>query len=58
MSTGLIGTRYLLQALSDAGGVDTALDLLTQRSDPSWGYMLDQSVHKQSSSFLWLMGLF
>ena len=42
MSTGLIGTRYLLQALADAGGVDTALDLLTQRSDPSWGYMLDQ----------------
>jgi alpha-L-rhamnosidase len=52
MSTGLIGTRYLLQALADAGDVDTALDLLTQRSDPSWGYMLDQGPGTLWEQFL------
>ena len=52
MSTGLIGTRYLLQALSDAGDVDTAIDLLTQRTDPSWGYMLDQGPGTLWEQFL------
>ena len=52
MSTGLIGTRYLLGALSDAGGVDTAIGLLTNKQDPSWTYMLDQGPGTLWEQFL------
>jgi hypothetical protein len=51
-TSGLIGTKYILPALSDytssysgassIAGVDIALELITQRATPSWGYMLEQ----------------
>ena len=40
LSTGNIGTKYLLEALSQGGRVDLALKVATQETYPSWGYML------------------
>eukprot|EP00039_Didymoeca_costata_P004880 m.76793 g.76793 ORF g.76793 m.76793 type:complete len:1009 (+) comp12581_c0_seq1:112-3138(+) len=42
LTTGLIGTKYLLPVLSQGGAIDTAIALATQQQDPSWGYMLQQ----------------
>ena len=38
MSTGFLGTRALLPALSDAGRHDLAVRLFQNREFPSWGY--------------------
>ena len=40
LSTGFLGTPYLLDVLADAGEVDVAVSLLLQAAYPSWGYML------------------
>jgi alpha-L-rhamnosidase len=40
LSTGFLGTPYLLSVLQDGGRADVAHKLLTQDSYPSWGYML------------------
>ena len=40
LDTGAVGTRYLLEALSDSGHTDTAMDVLLQTTYPSWGYWL------------------
>ena len=40
LTTGNICTKYLLEALSDAGRADLAYALVLQESYPSWGYML------------------
>lgn len=42
LDTGILGTRYLLDVLSDHGHVDLALSVLTTRDYPSWGYWLEQ----------------
>jgi alpha-L-rhamnosidase len=42
LTVGLVGSKYILQALSDAGFTDTALGLIHQPVSPSWAYMLDQ----------------
>ncbi|HEX5787428.1 MAG TPA: family 78 glycoside hydrolase catalytic domain [Woeseiaceae bacterium] len=39
LSTGFLGTPYLLDVLADAGELDTVRDLLLQTGYPSWGYM-------------------
>ncbi|MBW3621795.1 MAG: family 78 glycoside hydrolase catalytic domain [Armatimonadetes bacterium] len=44
LSTGFIGTEYLLPALSDTGHTDVAYRLLNQRTYPSWGYMIDKGA--------------
>ena len=36
LSTGAVGTRWLLQALTLGNRTDLALDLATQRTAPSW----------------------
>lgn len=36
LSTGFVGTPYLLQALEDAGHIDVAFRLLEQETFPSW----------------------
>ena len=41
LATGCLGTLALLPALADNGRNDIAFALATQRSFPSWGYMLD-----------------
>ena len=40
VSTGFIGTPYLLFALSENGRADVAYRLLLNESYPSWGYMI------------------
>ena len=39
-----MGTRYLLQVLSDLGHSDVALAIATQTDYPSWGYMIGQGA--------------
>jgi alpha-L-rhamnosidase len=39
LSTGFLGTPYLLDVLADAGQLDTVAGLLLQTEFPSWGYM-------------------
>ncbi|MBB4152236.1 alpha-L-rhamnosidase [Sphingomonas jinjuensis] len=39
LSTGFLGTPYLLDVLADAGRWDVVADLLLQTRYPSWGYM-------------------
>ena len=40
LSTGFLGTPFLLNVLQDGGRGDLAYKVLTQDSYPSWGYML------------------
>jgi len=44
IGTGLIGGQYLMRVLSDNGRADLAYRIATQRSYPSWGYMIDQGA--------------
>lgn len=40
LSTGIFGTKYLLDALTDIGRADVAYGIVGQTTYPSWGYML------------------
>jgi alpha-L-rhamnosidase len=40
LSTGFLGTPYILDALADNGREDVAVGLLLQTEFPSWGYMV------------------
>ncbi len=40
LTTGFLGTPFLLTALAENGQTSTAYDLLLQTTYPSWGYML------------------
>jgi alpha-L-rhamnosidase len=44
LSTGFLGTAYLLPVLTDNGFVDLAYELATKTSYPSWGYMVEQGA--------------
>jgi len=44
LSTGFIATQMLLPALSEAGRHELAYTLATQRTYPSWGYMVDNGA--------------
>jgi len=44
MSTGFLGTRHLLPALSSVGQQDLAIRLLQSHEFPSWGYEIDQGA--------------
>lgn len=44
LSTGFLGTPYLLDVLADAGELATVRDLLLQTDYPSWGYMVSQGA--------------
>lgn len=44
LSTGFLGTAYLLPTLAAMGRIDIAWRLLTQRSRPSWGYMIEHGA--------------
>lgn len=39
VDTGIVGTRYLLEVLSDAGHAEAAWKVVAQTSYPGWGYM-------------------
>ena len=44
LSTGFLGTPYLLDALADSGHEELAVALLLQTQYPSWGYMIAQGA--------------
>jgi alpha-L-rhamnosidase len=44
LTTGNLCTKYLLDALSDGGHADAAARIATQRTYPSWGFMLDNGA--------------
>lgn len=44
LSTGFVGTQWLLPVLSDAGYDDVAYRLLLNRDYPSWGYMIEKGA--------------
>lgn len=44
LSTGFLGTPHILEALVLSGQTAMAITLLTQRSAPSWGYMVEKGA--------------
>jgi alpha-L-rhamnosidase len=44
LDTGILGTRYLLDVLTEAGYGQTAFRVATQRTYPGWGYMVEQGA--------------
>ncbi len=44
LNTGIFGTRYLLQVLSNYGHPETAYKIVTQTSYPGWGYMIEEGA--------------
>lgn len=40
LTTGIFGTKYMLNSLLDAGRTDVAYDMVNQRTFPGWGYMI------------------
>jgi alpha-L-rhamnosidase len=44
IDAGIVGTRYLLDVLTEEGQTDVAWDVVTQTSYPGWGYMLAEGA--------------
>jgi alpha-L-rhamnosidase len=44
VGNGIIGGQWLMRTLTDNGHADVAYTLASQRSYPSWGYMVDQGA--------------
>ncbi len=44
ISTGVIGTQWIMRGLSSLGRADIAYQLATNRAYPSWGYMLENGA--------------
>jgi len=44
LSTGIFGTKFMLDALSREGHADTAYSIVNQNTFPGWGYMLDNGA--------------
>ena len=44
MTTGFVGTPYILHALSDHGKVEEAFDLLLQEKNPSWLFSVNRGA--------------
>jgi alpha-L-rhamnosidase len=44
LDTGIIGTRYLLDVLTQNGYEDVAYKVATQKTYPGWGYMLEEGA--------------
>lgn len=44
LSTGVVGTQWVMRTLSDMGRADLAYKLATNTSYPSWGYMLENGA--------------
>jgi len=51
LTTGIIGTKYLLPALSNNGYIQVAMGLAEQTTYPSWGYMIYNDL--EPSTTLW-----
>jgi alpha-L-rhamnosidase len=44
LTTGIIGTKYIMEFLTSAGLSDLAYDIAVQTSYPSWGYMIENGA--------------
>jgi len=44
LTTGIIGTKYIMELLTRQGQTHLAYDLATQTSYPSWGYMVENGA--------------
>jgi alpha-L-rhamnosidase len=44
LDTGILGTRYLLDVLTENGFGDVAYKVATQRTYPGWGYMVEEGA--------------
>ncbi len=44
LSTGIFGTKYLLEVLTEIGRADVAYMIVNQRTFPGWGYMLEKGA--------------
>jgi len=44
LTTGIIGTKYILELLTRNGASDLAYDIAVQTDYPSWGYMLENGA--------------
>ena len=44
IGTGLIGGQWLMRVLSDNGRPDVAFQIATQKTYPSWGYMVEKGA--------------
>lgn len=43
-TTGIFGTKFILEALSKSGCSDAVFDVVNSRSFPGWGYMIDRGA--------------
>jgi alpha-L-rhamnosidase len=44
LTTGIFGTKYMLEVLSNNGHPDVAYRIVNQRDFPGWGHMLEQGA--------------
>jgi len=44
LTTGIIGTKYIMELLTRSGVADLAYDLATRTDYPSWGYMIENGA--------------
>jgi alpha-L-rhamnosidase len=44
LTTGIFGTKFMLNALTGAGRADLAYEIVNQRTFPGWGYMLENGA--------------
>jgi len=44
LTTGIFGTKYMLDVLSEYGHAETAARVVNQKSFPSWGYMIENGA--------------
>jgi len=44
LTTGIIGTKYIMELLTDRGNSDLAYDIASQTTYPSWGYMIENGA--------------
>ena len=44
LDCGILGTKYIMHVLTDAGRADVAYNLANQRTFPSWGHWIEQGA--------------
>ena len=44
MTSGIIGTKYIMELLTSQGNSDLAYDIASQTTYPSWGYMIENGA--------------
>ena len=53
LTTGIFGTRYLLEVLSRHGQASLAYDIVNRRAFPGWGYMLENGATTLWEHWAW-----